>query len=148
MAITLHAKGNLFDSPASVKVITVNLVGAMGAGVAKVVRDNHPDVYRTYRKLCWNQKLDIGKLALVDQFLLFPTKTDWRLDSKLNYIEEGLITLVKTHQDLGLEWIAMPPLGCGNGNLSWSVVKPLIYDYLNPLTTLDVELYAPVYYKK
>ncbi len=145
MSITLHTSGSLWDSEAPIKVITVNLVGAMGAGVAKVVRDNHPDIYKQYRKLCWKQQIDIGKLVVLDQFLLFPTKTDWRLDSKLSYIEEGLIALVNSHQELGVSWIAMPPLGCGNGGLDWGLVKPLIYDYLSPLKTLDVELYAPWY---
>jgi hypothetical protein len=38
--------------------------------------------------------------------------------------------------------IAIPPLGCGNGQLEWKTVGPLIYRYANQMD-IPTELYAP-----
>lgn len=38
--------------------------------------------------------------------------------------------------------LAIPPLGCGNGQLEWKVVGPLIYKYGKQMN-IPVELYAP-----
>lgn len=38
--------------------------------------------------------------------------------------------------------MAVPPLGCGHGQLEWAVVGPTIYRHLEQLP-LPVELYAP-----
>jgi hypothetical protein len=43
---------------------------------------------------------------------------------------------------MGIATIAMPPLGCGLGGLSWSQVKPLIEKYLSNLP-LEVFVYEP-----
>lgn len=34
---------------------------------------------------------------------------------------------------MGIESIAFPKLGCGNGGLEWSVVKPIMEKYLSDL---------------
>jgi O-acetyl-ADP-ribose deacetylase (regulator of RNase III) len=39
--------------------------------------------------------------------------------------------------------IAIPPLGCGNGGLNWSNVRPLIQEYLNDLTDVEIIIYEP-----
>ena len=38
--------------------------------------------------------------------------------------------------------MAIPPLGCGNGQLEWKVVGPLIYRYVKKMN-IPVEMYAP-----
>ncbi len=43
---------------------------------------------------------------------------------------------------MGITSLAMAPLGCGNGGLSWDVVGPLIYRKLSALP-IDVVMYAP-----
>ncbi len=44
---------------------------------------------------------------------------------------------------MGVTSIAIPPLGCGNGQLEWKVVAPVIYYYAKKMD-IDIELYAPV----
>ena len=46
------------------------------------------------------------------------------------------------YKEWGITSIAMPPLGCGNGQLEWKVVGPIIYYYLKKMD-IEVELYAP-----
>jgi O-acetyl-ADP-ribose deacetylase (regulator of RNase III) len=84
---------SLFDSPAQTLVNTVNTVGVMGKGVAKTFRERYPAMFKEYKKLCDGGALTIGSLHLWksdDRWVLnFPTKTTWRLPSKLEYIQQG-----------------------------------------------------------
>jgi len=76
--------------------------------------------------------------------LNFPTKDDWRNDSELEYVENGLKYLAENYQDLGIYTIAMPALGCGNGGLNWDEVKLRMEKYLGELPDLDVYIYPPI----
>src|SRR5947209_8293025 len=73
----------------------------------------------------------------------FPTKRHWRGVSRLKDIEDGLQDLVRVIVEYGISSIAIPPLGCGNGGLKWEDVQPLILQYLEPLASVEVLLYAP-----
>ena len=73
----------------------------------------------------------------------FPRKSHWRYPSKLEYIEKGLDDLVKVLRENDIKSIAIPALGCGNGKLSWSEVKPLIINKLKGLTEIDIKVYEP-----
>jgi len=42
-----------------------------------------------------------------------------------------------------VESVAVPPLGCGAGGLSWNVVRPLIEEGLGNLTDVTIFLYGP-----
>lgn len=128
---------NLFDSPAQTLVNTVNTVGVMGKGVAAEFKGRYPKMFKAYQKLCTSGELDIGKLHLwrePDHWVLnFPTKTTWKKPSHLNFISEGLKTFVASYREMQISSIAFPPLGCGNGNLGWIDVKPLMESYLKNL---------------
>jgi O-acetyl-ADP-ribose deacetylase (regulator of RNase III) len=129
---------SLFDSPAQTFVNTVNTVGVMGKGIAKIFRERYPKMYAEYRKLCDREQLKIGNLHLWkgdDRWVLnFPTKTTWRLPSKLEYIEKGLETFANNYERMGIVSASFPPLGCGNGNLNWSDVRPVMERFLGKLS--------------
>ena len=74
--------------------------------------------------------------------LNFPTKEHWRSPSKLSYIIEGLDWFCENYQKYDISSIAFPPLGCGNGGLSWEVVGPIMYSKLRDLP-IEIEIYAP-----
>lgn len=139
-----YIEGNIFDSPAQVIVNTVNTVGVMGKGLALAFKQRYPEMFSKYRTACEKNQLTIGKLMLFYEadhwLLLFPTKENWRNPSKLEYIEKGLIKFVNTYADKHITSIAFPRLGCGNGELSWDDVKPLMEKYLRPLP-IDVYIY-------
>src|SRR5699024_1944963 len=50
--------------------------------------------------------------------------------------------LVQVLKTLEVKSIALPPLGCGNGGLDWSLVRPLIINAFQELP-IDVHLYEP-----
>lgn len=73
----------------------------------------------------------------------FPTKNDWREDSKLVYIKQGLPSLRRWMEKERIPSIAIPALGCGLGGLPWANVEPLIRRELGPLQNVLIELYPP-----
>ncbi len=138
-----YVKGSIFESPSKVLVNTVNTVGAMGKGVAKIFKQVYPDMFKEYQTFCQNNEIEIGKLWLYQTenkwILNFPTKKHWRYPSKIEYIEKGLIEFRERYSEWGIDSISFPPLGCGNGGLDFeSQVKPLLEKYLGnlPITIL------------
>lgn len=133
---------SIFESPAQTVVNTVNTVGVMGKGIAKGFKERYPAMFADYKKLCANGELTIGKLHLwrgsMKWVLNFPTKTTWRLPSEIDYIEKGLRTFAEQYKTLGITSVSFPPLGCGNGNLDWNDVRPIMERHLNDL---DIQVY-------
>lgn len=139
-----YIEGDIFESPAQVIVNTVNTVGVMGKGLALSFKQRYPQMFEKYKIACEKHQLTIGKLMLfyeADHWLLmFPTKENWRNPSKLEYIEKGLMKFVQTYAEKSITSIAFPRLGCGNGELNWSDVKPVMEKYLKHLP-IDVYIY-------
>lgn len=139
--------GDLFASEAQTLVNTVNCVGIMGKGVAQEFKRRYPAMFEDYAERCERKQVRVGEpypyrdrsgILIVN----FPTKDHWRSPSRLADIERGLDYFVQHHEVWGIESVAFPPLGCGNGGLSWEEVGPLIYGKLRGLG-IDVEVYAP-----
>jgi hypothetical protein len=138
---------NIFGVEGDLYVITVNLVGVMGTGVAEAFRDRYRDLYNLYRKDCRSRALKIGRPLVYQaddgkRFMMFPTKDNWRNPSQLLWVSQGLEWMV---DNAGSEFpetdhIVMPPLGCGNGKLHWPVVKEAIREAMdclpNPVTVV------------
>lgn len=139
--------GDLFQSKAQTWVNTVNCVGVMGKGVALEFRNRFSDMYEDYVKRCRARQVRLGQPYLFRRLLLpwivnFPTKDDWRSVARLDDIVAGLEYLEKHSREWGITSLAVPPLGCGEGQLEWRVVGPTLYRHLSRLD-IPVELYAP-----
>src|SRR5690554_6170789 len=92
----------------------------------------------------WKTFGDRRKLVLAGKKLIvnFPTKTNWRLPSEYQYIEDGLRELSRFIVERDIKSIAIPPLGAGNGGLQWNKVKTLIEKHLIDLDC-DIQVYEP-----
>lgn len=139
--------GNIFESNAMTLVNTVNCVGVMGKGIALEFKKRYPDMFREYEALCKEGKVLPGQPYYYHDLygtsiINFPTKDHWRSASKLSYVSDGLKWFSANYSQLGITSVAFPPLGCGNGGLTWGMVGPLMYHYLKDLP-IDVEIYAP-----
>ena len=129
-----YRTGNLFEAQTAALVNTVNTVGVMGKGIALQFKEQFPQNNKLYIKACKDGTLDIGKLLIVKESNLeretiivnFPTKRDWKHRSAYSYIESGLQALVEELKKGEIKSIAIPSLGCGNGGLDWTKVKPMI----------------------
>jgi O-acetyl-ADP-ribose deacetylase (regulator of RNase III) len=163
-------KGDMFFSKMQTLTISVNCVGVMGKGLASTAKSRFPDVYVKYEDLCKSKSLRLGKpfihkressvlkelgddafvlsdLAEIDDslqtwFMLFPTKDHWKSNSKLEEIEAGLQWFLSNYKSQGVKSVAFPALGCGNGQLSWRDVGPLMCKYLESLD-IQVVIYLP-----
>lgn len=139
--------GDLLKSRAQTLVNTVNCVGVMGKGIALDFKKKFPAMYEDYVRRCDRHEVRLGKPYLFKQthgqwVLNFPTKDHWRSVSKLSDIVAGLEYLQQHYREWGIRSLAVPPLGCGNGQLDWEVVGPTLYRHLSKLG-VPVDLYAP-----
>lgn len=146
-----YVTGNLLDSKTKALVNTINTQGVMGKGIAFQFKERFPNNFKIYHQAFKRSELSIGKMLVVEEYSLqgeyliinFPTKTEWFKKSQYSYIEEGLKDLVQVIRTYHIESIAIPPLGCGNGGLSWVKVKALIEKYLGSLKGVEVIVYEP-----
>lgn len=119
----------------------------MGKGIAQAFKKRFPDMFEDYARRCEQDLVKPGVPYLYENMLgtsiiNFPTKKHWRSPSRLADIERGLDIVLEEYRDWGIESIAFPPLGCGNGGLDWEVVGPIMYQKLSKLG-IPVEIYAP-----
>ncbi len=139
-----YLEGDIFKSPAQVLVNPVNTEGVMGKGLALEFKKRYPDMFRSYREVCDQQELKTGRLMLYYEpdhwILLFPTKEHWKNPSRLEYVEAGLEKFRRTYAEKGITSVAFPRLGCGNGELNWSAVRPVMEKYLSNLP-INVYIY-------
>jgi len=144
-------KGNLLDADVQALVNTVNTVGIMGKGIALQFKKAYPENFAAYARACERDEVQIGRMFIHHlaqlqnpQFIInFPTKGHWRSRSKLADIEAGLEALIKDVKRLGIESVAVPPLGCGHGGLVWEDVCPLIVAAFEGLPDVRVIVFAP-----
>lgn len=147
MAVVRYLKnGNVLKSKMQVLVNTVNCVGAMGKGIALAFKKEYPAMFKDYQERCARREVKLGEPYLYkvndEKWILnFPTKYHWANDSQLSWIENGLKYLVTHAAEWGIQSMAFPPLGCGNGNLKWNDVYPEMRKYLDKLS-IPIEIHA------
>jgi O-acetyl-ADP-ribose deacetylase (regulator of RNase III) len=158
-------KGDMFFSKMHTLTISVNCVGVMGKGVASRAKYLFPAAYVYYQDLCRERRLQLGKpylykrensveVQLADEpfslphvntetwYLLFPTKSHWRLRADLEGIKQGLRWIQENYRKEGIRSLALPALGCGLGWLEWRDVGPVLSQYLSTLD-IPVQIYLP-----
>lgn len=127
---------DLFKVRADTVVITINLVGAMGAGIAKVARDTIPGLNAHYLKMY--RKIDPTQFIVYTaneiRYLLVPTKIDWRDPSPRGLVIHNLNRLAVLAARNRLGTVALPPMGCGNGGLDWENDISYVYRSIFPFS--------------
>lgn len=136
--IIFDEQHNLLESELQTLVNPVNTEGVMGAGLALAFRDKFPGLFQEYRDACREDVFGRMGLFVFDvdvsrKVLCMPTKRQWRHPSRIEWIEEGLWYLARDYEKYGITSLAIPEVGCGRGQLSWADVRPLIYQYLDPI---------------
>jgi len=139
--------GDILQSKAQTLVNTVNCVGVMGKGIALEFKKRFPEMFKDYVEKCKHNGLRPGipyiyKTLFPPHVINFPTKDHWKSVSKIEDIEQGLQYILDHYKKWDVTSIAIPPLGCGNGQLEWKAVGPLLYKYAKQMD-IPVEIYAP-----
>lgn len=144
-------RGNLFQADVEALINTVNTVGVMGKGIALQFSRSYPEIVKPYELACKSGELTIGQVQTIPlsvfngpkYIINFPTKKHWKDVSKLEYVDQGLASLVAEIQRLNIKSVAVPPLGCGLGGLRWADVKSRIESVLGTLNDVRVLVYEP-----
>ncbi len=144
-------QGNLLEADVEAVVNTVNTVGVMGKGIALMFKERFPENFEAYRDACMAGKVVTGELFITRSpelegprwIVNFPTKEHWRSPTKMEWVERGLVKLREFIVAQGIHSIALPPLGCGNGGLLWSDVRPRIESALEDLEEVRILVFEP-----
>ena len=146
-----YKTGDLLAEKADALVNAVNCVGNMGAGIALQFRKAWPENFQAYAAACRNGEVQPGRMFIFETRQLappryivnFPTKRHWRSSSRMEDIDAGLGALAAEIRRLGLDSIAVPPLGAGLGGLPWNEVRGRIERTLGALSDLRVVVFEP-----
>lgn len=128
--IVYKGGGNIFTTDVELKVCPVNTLGVMGNGLALAFKWKYPKVYEHYRKLCLAKQFTVDQILVCDEVVCFPTKKEFYLGSKVEYLENNLKKLAAYCRDKKIESLAIPAIGCGKGGLPFNEVEALIEKYL------------------
>ncbi|MDF2369931.1 MAG: macro domain-containing protein [Rhizobiaceae bacterium] len=150
MGVLKFKTGDLFKKDVDALVNTVNCVGVMGRGVALQFKKVFPNNFKLYKAACDQGEMVPGRMFITERNALsgpkyiinFPTKRHWRGKSRLEDIETGLVALRQDIIRLGIQSIAIPPLGSGLGGLNWADVRQRIEAALSDLDC-DVIVFEP-----
>lgn len=145
--LVLKTGKDIWNNKTGIVLIPVNCEGVMGLGLAKECKERFPEVYKEYRRRCKSGNFNIGTLdfyLLRDDYalLLFPTKYEWRLSSRLEWVEDNLEKLGSCLPRAPIKVLHVPPLGCGAGGLVIDDVLRLVERYLCQ-DDITVHFYQP-----
>lgn len=145
-----YKQGNLLTAKTEALVNTVNTLGVMGKGIALMFKEQFPDNMKLYKAACKDNLVQTGKMFVTERetaeprwIINFPTKQHWRNPSTMEWIVTGLQDLHAFIESNNVKSIAIPPLGAGNGGLSWPNVRKQIELILGDLNHVDIQLYEP-----
>ncbi|KKM62642.1 hypothetical protein LCGC14_1519630 [marine sediment metagenome] len=109
--------------------VKANGHAVMGRGVALEAARRFPTtpyIVGKYLKELGNIPIRLG-----DKMYTFPTKHNWWDKSDLVLIENSARSLADMVDRSGTKEIYLPRPGCGNGQLDWEDVKPILEKYLD-----------------
>jgi len=144
-------EGNLLQADVEALINAVNTEGVMGKGIALQFKRAFPAMFQEYEREAKAGRLETGRVHVFDVgaskgprwVINFPTKRSWRQPSRLEWIRTGLESLVEEVQRRGIQSLAVPALGCGNGGLTWAEVFPLIQESFARVPSVRVLVYPP-----
>ncbi|MBP7427881.1 MAG: macro domain-containing protein [Candidatus Hydrogenedentes bacterium] len=145
-----YEQGDMFATPAEIRVNTVNCVGIMGAGLARAFKDRYPAMFKEYAKACKAGEVRPGKPHVWEKrefdetvtVVNLPTKDHWREPSEYEFIEKDLRWLREFLAKRGKARIVLPALGCGHGGLDWDRVRPMMEQALDGLEA-EILIFGP-----
>jgi len=129
-------KGNLWDYHNENNIICITTNGTiknngelvMGRGCALEATQRYPEFPKLLGDLV--KSYDNHCFFLPHRIVSFPVKYNWYETADLDLINrssEELSELIDKLSDIRIDNIVIPRPGCGNGNLKWSEVEPIVY---------------------
>ena len=131
-----YIKGDLLQTEVNHIIHGCNSHGVMGSGVAKVIREKYPQVYKDYSFAYNSYGLELGAIIVSvqdDEKVIHNaiTQRDYGRDSSRVYVSYWAIAeaFCKINQ-WGIKEIALPKIGAGLANGDWNVISAIIENTL------------------
>lgn len=144
--------GDLFSTDAPAIGHGVNVDGIMGAGVAKIVRENYPSVFEYYFKECAQKNLLPGEMNgwltthpnSDKMVIIFNLASQDRPGANATYewTVQSVNSALYYCRQLGYTKLALPRIGCGIGGLSWEVLKPMLGVLAIAYPEIELEIWS------
>ena len=131
MSNVKHVDGDILEARAFCN--PVNLVGAMGKGLAAQVARRWPACLGAYRAALQTRALRPGTVSAWRRndggwILQVATKRHWWDRSLVELVEASIRAIGPACARHRIREIAVPPLGCGLGGLDPAAVRPLVLE--------------------
>lgn len=123
----MAVKNDILKSDSDYIVIPVNMVGVMGAGLAKQFAKTYPEHVQEYVTWCQEYALRPQQICIGGRFIMLPTKYHWRDNSDIKTIRREvsyMYTYMIPHYRG--KSVALPLLGAGLGGLDPKEVKSML----------------------
>lgn len=144
--------GDILTTDLDVIVNTVNCVGVMGKGIALNIKKKMPESYfKQYQDDCRLGFYKPGNIYISEtlsgcdthftKVANFTTKDHWKNPSKKEWIISGLNAFIVKYPYWNIEEIAFPMLGCGCGGLDQNEIYDIMYEKLDSLKDLKIEIW-------
>ena len=122
--------GSMWEYPADWRCITTNGIVTqdglvMGRGCAAQAAQRYPGL-RQYAGARVAARGNIVQSVSKHRLILFPVKHRWDHPASLGLITKSAIRLAELTEEHDLGTVVLPRPGCGNGQLDWSDVHPVI----------------------
>ena len=138
-------RGNIWSYHPSHYIVIPTNVGwrkngknVMGRGLARQAAERYPELPRWYGRLCKGHGSIIG--IFHNDLIMFPVKPlnesaphlSWKSKASLKLIEASVekLAFLKTNY-MDDRPVAIPMVGCGNGGLEMSEVRPILDKWLS-----------------
>ncbi len=128
-----YKKGNIFDGTEDIIVHGCNCKCAMGAGIAKQIREKYPEVYQADQDTLWGDKNKLGKYSyvrsaedgklVINAYIQYDYTRD-KVDVDYNAVREVMIKINRDFPEP--DTIAMPKIGCGLAGGDWNIISKIL----------------------
>ena len=150
----VRKKEDIFKVEADAFVCPVSLCGIHGYGLQRDFSRKFPAFGLNHKSSCLFKQAKSGKVLVYDfsnppiypcrYIISLPTRTKWCNLSNIEFIENGMKSLVKAVKKYSFKSIVIPALGCGSGSLPWEQVGPIIEKYAGQMKNIDVIILEPL----
>lgn len=141
--------GDLMEATETAIAHGCNTQGVMGAGVARLVRDWHPDVYDAYRTACQSGEFRVGTAQAVwadprngPDRLVYNLGTQRHPGANATYwgVFLSFANMAEDAHVRGIKEIACPRIAAGIGGMKWPDVFEAIEEALDRSTHPDLHI--------
>lgn len=123
-------QGDLLAADEPVIAHGCNIVGVMGAGIARQIAERYPLLHNCYTNECHEHRFKTGDSLAVSTngrwVFNLATQNSPGPFARYEWIGQAFAAMFGQMRGLGLKRVAIPKIGCGIGGLDWTGVEATI----------------------